>query len=272
MRIVTVIENTYGNNECSFEHGLSIYVETEKHKLLLDTGATDAFAENAEKLGIDLKDIDIVVLSHGHYDHAGGILPFSKINTKAKIYMQKGAKGDFYHGERYIGIDKCILKLSSVSVVQGDLKIDDELFLYTGVDGKRFLPKSNQGLCILNQSQMIQDDFSHEQYLVVTCEGKSILISGCAHNGILNILDKYRNLYQRVPDVVISGFHMMKNDDYDSDEKAVIEATAKELNRLDTLFYTGHCTGQKAFDIMKEIMGDKLKQIHSGEEIIFDER
>ena len=78
MKIIAVMEDTCGNGFCAFEHGLSVYVETKKHKILLDTGATGAFAENAKKLGIDLKAIDTVVLSHGHYDHSGGILTFAE--------------------------------------------------------------------------------------------------------------------------------------------------------------------------------------------------
>ena len=86
-------------------HGLSLYLETHDHRLLMDTGSTGAFADNAEALGIDLTRVDTVVLSHGHYDHAGGLLRFAALNPGAPIYLQAGADGDFYHGDRYIGID-----------------------------------------------------------------------------------------------------------------------------------------------------------------------
>ena len=87
MKIITLVENT-AENECfTAEHGLCIYIESEKHKLLLDTGQTDALIHNAEKLGTDLSEVDTVILSHGHYDHSGGILPFSEINNKAQIIM-----------------------------------------------------------------------------------------------------------------------------------------------------------------------------------------
>ena len=89
MKIINLMEDTKGIEGCKFEHGLSFYIETKQHKLLLDTGATDAFLENAKYMGIDLTQVDTVILSHGHYDHSGGILPFSQINAKADIYMQK---------------------------------------------------------------------------------------------------------------------------------------------------------------------------------------
>ena len=115
----------------------------------------------------------------------------------------------------------------------------------------------------------MQDDFAHEQCLVIEQEGKRWLLSGCSHNGILNILDKYKEIFSGVPDYVITGFHMMKNDgEHTDEEKAVIMQTARELVQMDTVFYSGHCTGIPAFDLMKTIMGDKLIALHSGEKVI----
>ena len=89
MKIVALMEDTKGNELCMYEHGLSLYIETQKHHLLFDTGASEKTIKNAQQLGIDLRQVDTVILSHGHYDHAGGIIPFSKINPSAKIWMQK---------------------------------------------------------------------------------------------------------------------------------------------------------------------------------------
>ena len=83
MRIINLIENREGCSGCTPEHGLSFYIETKKHKLLMDTGATGLILENAEKLGVDLTEVDTVILSHGHYDHSGGIIPFTGINDRA---------------------------------------------------------------------------------------------------------------------------------------------------------------------------------------------
>ena len=111
MRIVNLVENTEGRAGCGAEHGLSFYIETEHHKLLMDTGQSGLFMQNAEKLGIDLTKVDTVVLSHGHYDHGGGILPFAEINRDAKIYVPEKAFGEYYSvnkaGEpHYIGLAK----------------------------------------------------------------------------------------------------------------------------------------------------------------------
>lgn len=94
-------------------------------------------------------------------------------------------------------------------------------------------------------------------------------MSGCAHNGILNILDRYYEIFGACPDVVISGFHMMKKSDYTEEEVDNIRQIAYELLKTKALFYTGHCTGQKAFDVMKEIMGEQLQSFHSGSHLTF---
>ena len=255
MKIIVLIENT-GSPECSFcEHGLSIYVETENHKLLMDTGQSGYFIKNAADLGINLESVDTVILSHGHYDHAGGIMALSEINSKFEIYMQRTAAGEFYHDERYIGIDKRILTLPNVKLLEGDCVIDDELSIFSDITGRLFWSKSNLTLSRHENGNIIQDEFDHEQCLVITEGSHKILISGCAHNGILNILDKYRNMYDSLPDIVISGFHMMKKNDYTEEETDIIRNTAEKLLETDTEYYTGHCTGEKAFAIMKEIMG-----------------
>ena len=112
MRILNLVENEEGVPGCEAAHGLSFYIETQNHKLLFDTSPSDVVLRNAERLGVDLTAADTVILSHGHYDHSGGILAFTSFNPNAKIYLQNKAGGEFYafdgedKGFRYIGIDK----------------------------------------------------------------------------------------------------------------------------------------------------------------------
>ena len=269
MKCITLVENTAGTPGCVAEHGLSIYIETEKHTLLMDTGQTDAVVRNAAVLGLDLAAVDTVILSHGHYDHSGGILPFCTKNNRAQIYMQRSAIEPHYNGNRFIGIDPAIRALPNVRLLDGDLIIDDELFLFTGITGRRCFPQGNRKLLCLKDGTPVQDPFLHEQCLVITQNGKRWLLSGCAHNGILNILDRYRALFGTAPNYVISGFHMMKRDgDHSDEERAVILQTAKELAETDAVFFSGHCTGEAAFDLMKTVMGEKLIALHSGERIV----
>ena len=92
----------------------------------------------------------------------------------------------------------------------------------------------------LKNGVKVPEDFSHEQCLVIMQNGKRWLLSGCAHNGILNILDRYREVFKSLPDYVITGFHMIKKDgEHTEQEKALIIQTAQELSKLDTVFYSG---------------------------------
>ena len=198
MRIINLIENTEGTCGCAAEHGLSFYVETKKHKLLLDLGPSKESLGNAEKLGIDMTAVDTVILSHGHYDHSGGILPFAELNSRAVIYMQETALKAYYadegpHAEggrfRYIGIDPKIRDLPQVRFLRGNQTIDEEVCLFQISSRTRALPFTNRSLLVKTDDSFIRDEFDHEQYLVLSAEGKHILLSGCAHNGILNVMD-----------------------------------------------------------------------------------
>ena len=106
MKITVLLENTTARADMKTEHGLSLYIETEKHKILFDMGQTEIFAENAKKLGIDLSQVDVAVLSHGHYDHGGGLAKFLDINNRATVYIHTEAFLPHYNGKhRYIGLE-----------------------------------------------------------------------------------------------------------------------------------------------------------------------
>ena len=167
MKIVVLMEDTGRDPAYRSEHGLSIYVETEKHRLLVDTGKTDAFLGNAKRQGIDLAKVDTVVLSHGHYDHGGGIMSFREINPHAVIYMQQSACGGYYHGERYIGIDKRIAGLANIRMLEGDWRIDRELFLFSGITGRKYFAQGNLSLRKREEGKEMPDSFAHEQCLAI---------------------------------------------------------------------------------------------------------
>ena len=275
MRIINLIENTEGPSGCAYAHVLSFYVETKKHRMLLDLGPSGETLQNAQILGIDLKKVDTVILSHGHYDHSGGILPFAGINDQALIYMQETAVGDYFSDRgksaperyEYIGIDKDIAKLPQVRFLQGDNQLDEELELFTIKNRSHKLPSSNKRILVRKGDLLQCDDFVHEQFLVIRQGKTRILMSGCAHSGILSIMDAFCDKYGKEPDLVISGFHLMKKAEYTGDEIREIEEIAEELKKYSTRFITCHCTGLPAFDRMKAIMGDQLTYVHSGEEI-----
>ena len=275
MRILNLVENEPGDSGCEAAHGLSFYVETENHKLLFDSSPSEIVIRNAQTLGVDLTAVDTVILSHGHYDHSGGILPFVELNPRVKIYMQQNAGGEYYafdgeeQGFRYIGIDKKILSLPQVQLLKGDTKIDDELQIFT-VDQRAYpLPSTNKRLRELCNGQYIQDEFHHEQNLLLTADGKKILFCGCAHNGILNVMETLERKFgpASLPDLVIGGFHLMKRTEFSEVDTAEVTEIANRLKTYKSHFATCHCTGLPVFNQMKEIMGDQLSYVRSGDEV-----
>ncbi len=249
MRLTTLVEDT---SACGLpaEHGLSIYVETEKHRLLFDVGTTDLFIKNAQQLGIDLSLVDTVVISHGHDDHGGGLDAFLAINDHADIYLQEKAFADHYSNKKtgpvYIGLNKDLAHHPQVHLLNGGIRLDDELEIYSHVEGEVYETNKN-----LLKEDLSRDDFIHEQHLVITAD-KTVLLMGCGHKGVLNII----GACPVRPDIVIGGFHLYSPRTGETLPEDVILYLAHHLP--DAVYYTGHCTGDKALDILNR----ELREIH----------
>lgn len=261
MKIWTLVENTSINENIKNEHGLSFYIETKNHKILFDFGQSDIFVENAEQMGIDLSCVDIAILSHGHYDHGGGIKKFLQINSNAKIYANKNVFNLHYNGcEKYIGLDLSLKDNERFIFVDDELIIDEELSLYSCNKNDKFIPINPYGLKVCENNNFVDEDFIHEQYLLIeenNSNKKKILISGCSHKGIMNI-QKWFN-----PDVLIGGFHFMKLSVGTKDVEE-LKTYSKILSDTRTNFYTCHCTGVEQYNYLKNYMTNKLNYLSSG--------
>lgn len=269
MKIVTLMENTAHGEGIHAAHGLSNYVETPTHKLLFDMGPDERFLDNAEKLGVDLRQVDVAVLSHGHSDHGGGLAAFCRLNDHAEIYVRRSAFGQYYSlaGERphYIGLDPALKEFADRFVYADDvLCIDDELTLFAGVpDGMNAL-RASAKLKEQRADGWHQDTFAHEQNLIVEAEGKTVLFAGCAHMGIVNILAAAQKHLGRLPDAVFGGFHLFQLDPEDPSSHALVDSVGRQLLEGDTVYYTGHCTGDYAYNRLKMILGDRLRPMSGG--------
>ena len=262
MIITALMENTPFEDGCLFEHGLSLHIETDRHRILFDTGQSDGFIANALRLGIDLSAVDIAVLSHGHYDHGGGLQAFLALNSKTPVFVSRYAFGQFYAGkERYIGLDPQLTGHPRLVPIGENLILDDELVLYSCNERLRPYVTDSYDLNVLRDSVMIPDDFRHEQYLLIKEKGKRVLISGCSHKGILNIMSWLE------PDMLIGGFHFMKVDPAGPERKALDEA-AQVMISHDAVYYTCHCTGLPQYEYLKQRMEDRLNYLAAGQQII----
>ena len=255
MKITTLIENTALSPDLAAEHGLSLFVEAAGHTFLFDAGQSGSFADNAQKLGVDLRDAEFAVLSHGHYDHGGGMTRFLEQNRSAKLYVNEHAFGGHYNGAgRCIGLSDELRRSSRLILTGDEHAIAPGLTLYTCNDRPLVLPIESSGLTEQVGEFLLPEEFRHEQSLLIEEKGKRILLSGCAHKGVLNLLHWFR------PDVFVGGFHFKDLSPTDPRLKAWGEAMAG----YDTVFYTGHCTGAEQYAVLKEILGDRLHALSTG--------
>ncbi len=258
MKLSVLIENTSSKQEILCEHGLSLYIETEKHNILFDTGQSDAFAENALRMGIDLSKTDMAILSHGHYDHGGGLKRFLEINRTAPVYVSRHAFMPHYNGtEKYIGLDNGLKGNPRIHFVEDVLELTPELSLYSCNGAVCHVPMDSAGLNMVAEGQLQPEDFRHEQYLLIRESSRKILISGCSHKGILNIMKWFE------PDVLIGGFHFMKLDPEGAGRETLQQA-GKILLQYPAKYYTGHCTGVKQYCFLKKMMGERLEYLSGG--------
>ncbi len=270
MKIVTLLENTACREDLCAAHGLSLYIETKKHKILFDMGPNAAFLENAEKLGVDIASVDIAFLSHGHNDHSGGLELFCKRNQSAAIYMQESTDGDYYvctpQKCAYIGLDHTLNKYRDRFVTaKPHTVIDEELQLFGAVQGRRFWSHANDTLREKIGENYPKDAFRHEQNLLICENGKSVLFGGCAHCGIVNILDRAEEILAHEVDAVFAGFHLYNPSLDESEPRKCVEEIANTLSlRKNTRFYTGHCTGEASFATLKSVLGDRLERMSGG--------
>ena len=281
MRIVALLENTLAEREKDLtpEHGLSLYIERDDQRLLFDTGATQAFRQNAERLGIDIAGVDVAVISHHHFDHGGGLPYFLETNHEAKVYLRKCDEGDYTFRafgiiKKYIGLDTELFQRypARFEFVEGFTEILPGVFILTEIEKRYPLPKGNRRLFVERAGVRSLDNFEHELVMVVKEEAGLAVFTGCAHGGILNMID---TVVRRFPGVAIKavfgGFHLVGIPVLNTmaGSRREVEDIGREMLKYPIgSVYTGHCTGMKAYRILKRVMGEKLQHFPTGSEVV----
>ena len=254
MKITTLIENTTLRDDLTAEHGLSLLIEIGGRRILFDSGQSSAFADNAEKLGIDLTQVDLCVLSHGHYDHGGGLKRFLESNDHAPVYINRHAFGEYFSSGKYIGLDPALEENPQLIGVEDVLEIGDGITLCSCNDLLRPFSFGVFGQSVRKDSVHMDDDYLHEQYLLLEENGHKYCFSGCSHKGLLNILSWFR------PDVFFGGFHFIRMDPRGRE----LGDALRQLKNYPSRYFTGHCTGQEQYAVLKETLGDRIDYLHTG--------
>lgn len=262
MKIITLMEDTACAPGFACEHGLSFYIETDGRRLLFDMGQTDLFLKNAAACGVDLSKVDTAFVSHGHYDHGGGLAAFLAVNDRAPVYLHAQAfERHFSHkpdGIKDIGLDAALEANPRLRRVSGVTRIDEKLTLFSDITGADCVPTGNRTLYERENGQYVPDRFVHEQSLLVREDGKTVLFTGCAHRGVVNICARAKELLGRDPDVVVGGMHLFSPSSGKSEPDEKIRAVASRLAQTDSRYYTCHCTGQHAFDVLRGTLGERI--------------
>lgn len=270
MKVIALVENTTISKSLIKKHGLSLYIELDHIRLILDTGPDGSFLKNASRLGIDINSIDYLIISHGHIDHGGGIEKFLEVNKTAVVLASREAFDDHYTNilgniKAQIGISKVQKFRHRIQYIYGTMQIDKEICLFDSVSGSRLLPKGNSKLLKQTEFGIIKDDFAHEVYLSIKHENKRLLFSSCSHRGIVNIIEQYKKIHGMPPTHVFAGFHLYNPVSRRRESNELINSLAQELFHFeDTKYYTFHCTGVTAYKQLKNIIGERIITLSTG--------
>lgn len=277
MTITTLIENTKQADAMDLhaEHGLSLLIECAAGKILFDTGASGKFADNAAKLHIDLQNVDLAVISHGHSDHGGGIPRFLAENSRAQIYLLPTATER--HLFKMFGIIPLNISLNNAAIqananrfafVQSTREIAKNVWILSEISSRHPLPVGNKSLFTVRNGKTMSDDFTHELVLAIREQDGIVVFTGCSHRGILNMVEAVQTHFPNVPiKAVFGGFHCMNPT---TKRMAETEATVQSIgtwfseNPQVQKVFTGHCTGNIAYQVLQRSMGAKLGYCATG--------
>lgn len=278
MRVTTLIENRPSKTDARLvgEWGLSIHIAFQGHNILFDAGSSGKFSNNAALLSVDVASIDTVVLSHHHFDHGNGLRRFLELNQNAEVHLGDAPSGECFTRilsfvRKYIGLRRGLLTGYSdrFKAVKATTEILPDVFVFPHISGPYPKPAGNNRLFVRQGGRLIPDDFAHEIVLAIKEHNQLVIFTGCSHNGVLNMVDTVSRQFEGVPvKAVIGGFHLITSPPFNfaaGGQRAVEELAKMVLDYPVGQTYTGHCTGTKAYTVLKGVMGDRLTDLRTGD-------
>ena len=255
------------------EAGLSYWIDYGEKSFLFDTGDGEAIQRNLPALKRDLESIDSIILSHGHYDHTGGLAWVLRGNQRAEIYAKTTVAKPLW-SERVTGFATAGMSQEAASLAvdrfhyfESVIEIAPDFFLIPKASECYPRPASSKFLWEGNEGNLQPDSFDHECFIVVKRANGLIVITGCSHQGVSNMVDQAKRLFPDQPVLhVIGGFHLQGRKPDFHERQETIDAVGEYLqeNTVQTV-YTGHCTGLPAFARLQEKLGDQVQYFYAGD-------
>lgn len=272
MKITVLVENTARAPRLTTEHGLSLHIDRGTEAIMMDFGHRGAVAPNAAVLSVDLTRPRWGVLSHGHFDHSGGIAAFRESNPAMPIYVQREAFGEYWATRldgtlEYIGVDPALREDGNIRPVTGVTELPGGALLFDGIAGREYFSRANDCLMEKTAAGLMPDRFRHEQALILPHGSGYVLFGGCAHNGIVNVMTRAMEIWGKAPDAVLSGFHLADPTSQRGYDPELTEAIGSRLLQHPTRYFTCHCTGLAAYEVLKKTMGDAIGYAATGDVI-----
>lgn len=264
LEITILVENTVEKRKLLAEHGLSIYFKYNDKEYLFDTGQGEVLFSNAEKLGIDLKNIDTVFLSHGHDDHTGGLKKLLEINPEirvfahSEIFLPKYKKTD---GElEFIGTKVKKYKLKNFQAAENTIAAAAGIY-NTGEISAPWESYINKRYAVKKDGKEIIDPFSDDTSLFIESKNGIVILLGCSHKGVKNIINDIKaEVGDKKIAAILGGMHLKRT------SREEIESLIGYFAELDfELLAPMHCTGRKAGSMFKEAFGERIKLASVGD-------
>lgn len=261
MKVTCLVENLVWQPGLKGEHGLSLWIETESMDILFDTGQSRILLENAQHLGLNIKTLKHVILSHGHYDHTGGLKYLLQVNPDISIYVHPSIWVEKYRANGgFIGLDIPYQSFpANFKVSSSHIELQPGLYVDPGLFPANTLAQYNQDLTVCRAGTLLPDNFEEEQYLVLEQDAGLVLITACSHRGIIRIIDGIHSRYTKRIHTVIGGLHLS----HEGPEEVLSVIKLLEKRNIEKL-YVGHCTGIKVYCMMKKVFKGKVEYLHTG--------
>lgn len=271
MKITTLIENMLGDIEgLHIEHGLSIFIEADNKKMLFDTGQSGNIVENAEKLGIDLSGLNYVFISHGHYDHSGGLERLIKeVKPNFDLYVGDGFFNNKYSlredGDyQFTGnpFDVEFLRNNNIPthyVNEDIIYLTENIMVFTNFNRKEEFENTNQTMYLKQDGEYIKDKFLDEISLGINTDKGLVVIVGCSHVGILNIIDTIEDRTGLEIYALIGGTHLVKEDD-EKINGIIQYLREKEIHLIGAC----HCTGKQGETMLEQQLEENFINNNTG--------